>query len=1180
MSVILTTGRTRTVTYSGSISATGQTNYIYLNVPPDDEFLQQKTGSGYLSALGAQVTWNALDTSERANLGGTSKLKTTLAIITGQGESASGEHVHSYTSGTALYDETPSGVWSVTAGLEECAEVTLLTGAYAHYANVSRTSALTEYDCTPSCAVRLYERFPVGGTLTVAATFGTIDLTASHVFGTAGAISGYACDRHNATSWHNTGGTAYSRMTAKYVDGRGGGTIVLGWAGTVTKLGSKIDYTNGADLSATQNDAGSTADSSRTPDKKYDLDIAARAMEQTYPGTLTFTVAREASDLTHAFAFSGGGYTDSNTQLRYSGSASIQGSVATTTVDQWAQMAVAVTSASLAANGEDAIDPPHTSTGGTAVMDTGVQLRCWYRQVAGLTHDELHNVDTCNYGTATGGTVRTHWSNPYGYWKASGAGSVAVGGTTTLKLSSSDGSGEVDRYFQLDPDQVSGTAVYTPLSDWLGYRYLAVNMRCTNAQGTVVDDQTCRLTVRTTGYEDGWVRCPATERTWVLRGRQTGESGADGWVTRYLDLCAPETISVSAEGGATGGYEIGAYLQQEIDNGAGAWVTYYLEQAVEGGLSEHGIDSRWPTPTNDGEMSGVTVPAFVDALPGRYADATATDVETSPALRFTSMAAGIIYEIDWLSLARTTRAKVSVMPSRRWWKRANRQCESNAYAAEVGETWEQWYKGAEAPEDTDATTRTHVARNIVGEVDGKQSLEVHHALRVITNPPTNPNAAAIDYTDRTILSEVEDIGALQAINNRYHNPTSPWALNTVALGAMYRAAGWHCTEASDSSTGRGLEDAGTVALTVTNWVNGNRPGYWLAGAGLRATAEGTATLATWKEGIDETVDAGTYAMYAQVLADTVDWYPGAGDAFAFLGTAPATGELVMRAGKVLRDSGWGLVFASAGHDPVSGAVGTWYECAEPPPSPYSGAVAGTAATDSLGQFRTTIPHGKGHVDHFLRVTGCGTDILYRPAYARKRHRGHFLTSTGEWISTDMSPAWRHLRAYTSSGNIVVGAGRNVLGNTWDDNTPGVAGAHPCARVDRSGRAPHLWVAYETAAGAVAWLRSGNEGRGYTAMGTVFASGRYPTMTITPDGRRFVYALAGTAGAGTAIYGALYDAQGTLLRGPYTAWSGTVDADAIACHPHVTGGGVWRMHLAFRSNGAIVDVSSVDGITFT
>jgi len=69
------------------------------------------------------------------------------------------------------------------------------------------------------------------------------------------------------------------------------------------------------------------------------------------------------------------------------------------------------------------------------------------------------------------------------------------------------------------------------------------------------------------------------------------------------------------------------------------------------------------------------------------------------------------------------------------------------------------------------------------------------------------------------------------------------------------------------------------------------------------------------------------------------------------------------------------------------------QIAEPVPTPLAGTPRGKGVSGKDGVYKTAVPYGKSHVNHFLQPIYQDLKPINRPLYARKRTRACFVAAT-------------------------------------------------------------------------------------------------------------------------------------------------------------------------------------------
>ena len=353
-----------------------------------------------------------------------------------------------------------------------------------------------------------------------------------------------------------------------------------------------------------------------------------------------------------------------------------------------------------------------------------------------------------------------------------------------------------------------------------------------------------RIRVRSVGAADQDVRVTIGSKRWDMT------TGADGsWVERDLDLCQPTNTVATTDT----------------------------------------TDSRWPVPTVDGPMWGVT-------------EITSLVLE--------ELADGVTYEIDDLSLVRASGGY-------------SRVSFASAYKA--------WVKAKPDTIIGATTTETKVRRFLLGDTDGRQSLE---EADVTWDRVTSDLVTFDIHTSHTLESLIAFVNAMDS--------------------GVTRNPGWSATDLAPSG----------------DFQNNTRYACYAEGGGARWTGS------EWVYGFD--LDAsGSLTVVAQTLCEAVSWYPDAGDCWYGGSYGPV---LDIRAAILLRGQGHGLVFNET-YEPNPTVTVTAKDGA---------ADAGSGVTGTDGAYQTGLPYGKGQ--RSITLTAQAGDPQPSAGHlfsSRKRHRACF-----------------------------------------------------------------------------------------------------------------------------------------------------------------------------------------------
>ena len=244
---------------------------------------------------------------------------------------------------------------------------------------------------------------------------------------------------------------------------------------------------------------------------------------------------------------------------------------------------------------------------------------------------------------------------------------------------------------------------------------------------------------------------------------------------------------------------------------------------------------------------------------------------------------------------------------------------------------------------------TGLRRFLVGDTDGRQSLE------------------EADATDNGLSVGVRTLTDLLAQIN---------ADGESADDGAKRNPGWSAT----ANPSLPASDGADYTDWEFNYLNNNRPAVWGWGGGalFASLDEGPGR---WHFGFDRDF-RGSATVWAQMLFDQVDWYPGIGDVFE-LGVPDDTGDevpvgaLILRAVKMLRGQAHGLTFGTD-QLPLPDTTVVVQEDEEGP-------LAGTGTSGPDGAYQTGSVYGRGAVVYDTRVLE-PVEATFR---SRKRQRASF-----------------------------------------------------------------------------------------------------------------------------------------------------------------------------------------------
>jgi hypothetical protein len=207
-----------------------------------------------------------------------------------------------------------------------------------------------------------------------------------------------------------------------------------------------------------------------------------------------------------------------------------------------------------------------------------------------------------------------------------------------------------------------------------------------------------------------------------------------------------------------------------------------------------------------------------------------------------------------------------------------------------------------------------------------------------------------------------------------------------------------------------------------------------------------------------------------------------------------------------------------------------------------GVQASSTAPDPVAGWRLSVQS--------VALTGAeGADWTVRhggTVYARLRPwHGHFSAvdlgapSSGG-LSYDVSDAFRHVRSRTDAAGVLVATAPNEpCPPIWAESPALTSGVWACVRYGRRRRDQRVWMARESAAGAVALYRSDDDAKTW-ALASIVGAGSKPTLAALDDGGFLL--LRRTGGDLVAVR---YDALGTPVGSPFTVASGVDDEGCAA-----------------------------------
>jgi len=180
-------------------------------------------------------------------------------------------------------------------------------------------------------------------------------------------------------------------------------------------------------------------------------------------------------------------------------------------------------------------------------------------------------------------------------------------------------------------------------------------------------------------------------------------------------------------------------------------------------------------------------------------------------------------------------------------------------------------------------------------------------------------------------------------------------------------------------------------------------------------------------------------------------------------------------------------------------------------------------------------------------------------------------AAGASVSYDVSASMRHVRCYLDSGMLVTGIAPNgALPLDFSDTASSLAADWACVRWNKRTHSDQLLVAIETGA-TVEVHTSTNTGTTWT-LGASIGSGTKPTVSVSQDGRIFVYWIDGGS-----VKGKVFDKNLNTLVSTFSVT--TADDEGCAAYERPTTGGGREFVLLYSSGGSVYRAVSSDGVTF-
>jgi hypothetical protein len=245
----------------------------------------------------------------------------------------------------------------------------------------------------------------------------------------------------------------------------------------------------------------------------------------------------------------------------------------------------------------------------------------------------------------------------------------------------------------------------------------------------------------------------------------------------------------------------------------------------------------------------------------------------------------------------------------------------------------------------DIRTRTYLQVGIIGNTDGRYSMEDAVGEIVIVDPPSGITTTT--YVELTIADVLAKVNA----------DDESWPVDGVETHDLrLRNAGWTAGYEGGVDTADGVE--------WSNWLNGDlnrqRPATWLGGAGGVYAPVTVGAMPAWTWFIDNPRRAVSpdvaHAISAQALCDVFDCDAGIGDVFGLTAASdPLAGDTTIAALRIFRGRAWGIVL----NTDETANVGVNVTATE------ALIDRGLGLTDTQGQYRTLAPYGHGRRDHTI-----------------------------------------------------------------------------------------------------------------------------------------------------------------------------------------------------------------------
>lgn len=366
--------------------------------------------------------------------------------------------------------------------------------------------------------------------------------------------------------------------------------------------------------------------------------------------------------------------------------------------------------------------------------------------------------------------------------------------------------------------------------------------------------------------------------------------------TLTIDLCAPTNMTAT------------------IDTLSTRW-----GPDMAGGIEDAHAATTWTMPTDDDHVDGDGAMWGVQRV--RY----------TVVWEFPSAAEGLDYTLTSLELGRKGSAAVSDL--------------------HVQPAFEKWILFSDYTDGGGTRTETYLMPYVMGNTDGRYSMEECAAEIVIVTPPVGD--PTITYLQMTIADMLAKVNAT----------SESWPITgvgTVTETAL-RNVGWTASYAG----GVNVSDGADWSDLVNGDCNKNREAMWLCGGGGVYAVRGGTPGWEWIWDADRNESTAAVDM-GQVLVDVFEWDPGLGDIYGLVTTTPSIeGEVTIAAKRVFRCRAVGIGLLE---DCTPSTAATIYLS--------EGTTAeGNDGTDATGYYATGADYGTPGTGHTVTYTIGGTTYL-------------------------------------------------------------------------------------------------------------------------------------------------------------------------------------------------------------